>query len=88
MSISDNHNILHDIDFNSIILNKIRNCDSTKTKYLLLIDNENLERLNHIVQKYENHRKMVREKYKKKLDVHTKTAKTKDPISYKILSSF
>jgi hypothetical protein len=88
MSISDNHNILNDVDFNKIILNKLTNFDTTKTNYLLLVDDENFERLNHIIEKYENHRKIVREKYKKKLDIHSKTAKTKEPISYKILTSF
>jgi hypothetical protein len=86
MNVSNTHNILRDINFNEIILNKLSDVNNTKTNYLLLVDEENLERLNHIIEKYQKHLELVREKYKKKTQDRKK--KTKDQITYKVVTSF
>lgn len=85
MSVLNSHNILNEINFNQIILNKLSDVNNTKTNYLLLVDEENLERLNHIIEKYQKHLELVRGKYKKKTEG---TKKMKDQITYKILTSF
>lgn len=88
MSVSHSHNIFHEIDFNQIILNKLSDKNNTKTNYLLLVDEENLERLKHIIQKYQKHLDLVRGKYKKKTDGLERKKKTKDQITYKVVTSF
>ena len=86
MNVSNTHNILREINFNEIILNKLSDVNNTKTNYLLLVDEENLERLNHIIEKYQKHLELVRDKYKKKTKDRKK--KTKDQIAYKVVTSF
>jgi len=82
MSSDEQSNI---IDLNKIILDESKYYYDSK-KYLLLVDEENLERLTHLIEKYEQHLKLVRGKYKKINE--SKTTKTKDPITFKILKSF
>jgi hypothetical protein len=88
MSVSNSHNILREIDFNQIILNKLSDTNNTKTNYLLLVDEENLERLNHIIEKYQKHLDLVRGKYKKKNEGLERKKKTKEQITYKVVTSF
>jgi hypothetical protein len=81
----NSNNILLEIDFNQLILNKLSDTTNTTTNYLLLVDKENLERLNHIIDKYQKHLDLVRAKYKKKTDTKKKP---KEQIKYKVITSF
>jgi hypothetical protein len=80
-----------ELNLHQLVLDKTRELKNPPSmkKHLILIDEENLQKINQLIEQSEKKREQAREKYIQKNKVEESDfRKKKDPITYKIITTF
>jgi hypothetical protein len=80
-----------ELNLYELVLDKTKELKSPKSmkKHILLIDDDNLQQINHLIELSEKKREREREKYVQKHQVEESDyRKKKNPITYKVITTF
>jgi hypothetical protein len=79
-----------ELNLYELVLDKTKELKSPKSmkKHILLIDDDNLQQINHLIECSEKKRERERINYALKNQIEQTERKKKNPITYKVITTF